>query len=90
MEHVALEVGCRACVLCRRGASLVVARAFFAGVVFAVLTAACARGRPVFDLVNVSTPLADDDATGVLGAARVASCGWSHGPSGARAPTGVY
>jgi hypothetical protein len=77
MQHVALNGGYRACVLWRRCANLVVAWRFSLAIMFAVSTATCALGRSasVRDLVNVSTPLTDNEATRVLRAARAAIAG---------------
>ena len=79
MQHVALNFGYQPCVLCRRFANPVVAWRFSLAIVFAVSTAACALGRSasVPDLVNVSRPLTDNEATRVLRAARAAIAGKS-------------
>ena len=63
MQHVALNGGNRAYVLYRRCARLVVAWRCSLAIMFAVATAACALGRSasVRDLVNVSTPLTDNE-----------------------------
>jgi hypothetical protein len=74
IQHVALNGGDGACRLCRRCARLVVAWPVSLAMMFAVSTAACALGHSasVRDLVNVSTPLTDNEVTRVLRAARAA------------------
>jgi hypothetical protein len=58
----------RACVFCRRSASLVVAWRFSLAIMFAVSTAACALApsASVRDLVNLLTPLTDNETTRLI------------------------
>jgi len=69
--------GCRACVFCRRSASLAVAWRFSLAMMFAVSTAACALAPSASarDLVNLLTPLTDNETTRVLRATRAAIAG---------------
>ena len=60
--------GCRACVFCCRSASLVVAWRFSLAIMCAVSTAACALAplASVRDLVNLLTPLTDNETTRLI------------------------